>query len=91
MKIIKTYIKLAYTFSLQLQFLSRHGGVSLSVQVDIAKMTVGSLIQLACQKLAISAVDAYAILEGKYLDGDEYLSRYAIARDSTIEIRLRAG
>lgn len=74
---------------MQLQiFIKQWNDVSMSVQINIAKMTVGELIQSTCK--SISPIDAYAVLGGKALDSDEYLSRYPIGRNSTVEIRLRS-
>ncbi|CAL5026399.1 unnamed protein product [Urochloa decumbens] len=74
----------------QLQFtVKASNGTSVSVQKDIDSTTVGSLIESICEKLGVPALDGYAVLEGKALNSDEYLSHYSISRDSNVEIRLR--
>jgi len=78
------------TFLFQLQFtIKAWSGTSISVQRDIDRTTVRSLVESVCRKFGVPALDSYAVLEGKPLDSDDYLSHYSISQDSNVEIRLR--
>ncbi|XP_024312987.1 cilia- and flagella-associated protein 251 isoform X2 [Brachypodium distachyon] len=61
-------------------------GSHVSMQEDLGKVSVKSLIQTAFRRVGVNTNNFYSTCSGKYLDEDRILSHCQILKDSTIKV-----